>query len=422
MRMNQPTSRNPLDHASALTALAATPEVLIIQDLDGVCMPLARDPLTRRLEARYLEAARKLDGHFYVLTNGEHIGRRGVNGIVERTLGNAAKAREQGLYLPGLGAGGVQLQDRFARVTHPGVSDAELAFLAEIPELARTFLSIRLAAPPFTLLVEEIPKLVDAVVLDNPASPTLNLNRLHHRLGERIDLYALLQQDAVRFMDRQLQRAAARGLGDSFFVHYAPNLGRDASGEERLKPADAVHAGTTDFQFMLRGAVKEAGVLVLLNQYYRQRTGSAPLGDDFSARSAPRELEAQRALARRHFDPALMPRIVGVGDTVISETPDGGSPQRGGSDRGFLRLVQALGADFGRDNLVCYVDSSGGEVRRAGIDAELLAQATDHEDPRLWQALAGISDAEDPLRLDLIFTGGHQQYIDFFCALADQRR
>ena len=46
-----------LDHDAALSSLAATPDLLLIQDLDGVCMPLARDPLTRTLARHYIEAA-----------------------------------------------------------------------------------------------------------------------------------------------------------------------------------------------------------------------------------------------------------------------------------------------------------------------------------------------------------------------------
>ena len=119
-----------------------------------------------------------------------------------------------------------------------------------------------------------------------------------------------------------------------------------------------------------------------------------------------------------------MPRIVGVGDTVTSFIPSGdarGERQRGGSDRDFLTLIQQLGETFGSDNRVLYVDSSGGEVRRAGVDAERLARHAGSPDIEVWPALEGISDAEDPLTLDVIFPEGHTQYIDFFCELAARR-
>ncbi|MEE7560814.1 glucosylglycerolphosphate phosphatase, partial [Xanthomonas sp. Kuri4-2] len=180
------------------------------------------------------------------------------------------------------------------------------------------FLRARLAAPPFALPAATIEDLVGTTVLDNAVSPTLNANRLHQWLGGDAARYLQLQQALTGFMDALLQQAAAQGLGASFFVHYAPNLGRDTAGRERWKPAAGADAGTTDFQFMLRGAVKEAGVLALLNRHYQRRTGHCPLGEGFTARDAPRDPEALRALARARFDPAHMPCIVGVGDTVGS--------------------------------------------------------------------------------------------------------
>ena len=63
-------------------------DLLIVQDLDGVCMQLVRDPLTRQLDRSYVESAARLQGAFVVLTNGEHEGHRGVNRLVERALGH----------------------------------------------------------------------------------------------------------------------------------------------------------------------------------------------------------------------------------------------------------------------------------------------------------------------------------------------
>ncbi|MDD2873690.1 MAG: glucosylglycerol 3-phosphatase, partial [Azoarcus sp.] len=187
---------------------------------------------------------------------------------------------------------------------------------------------------------------------------------------------------------------------------------------------DVSSAGTTDFQFMIRGAVKEVGVRVILNQYYFEHTGHYPLGEHFNARQAPRDHGELLRLARERFDPAHMPHIVGVGDTVTSSTQmvDGQRLQlRGGSDRGFLTLVQALGETFGAGSTVIYIDSSGGEVRRPGLDATHLQLHA--ADPALepWPALEGITDPADPLRLDVVFCGGHAQYVPFFCALAERR-
>ncbi|UCJ16188.1 glucosylglycerol 3-phosphatase [Pseudomonas sp. MM211] len=411
-----------LDPKPLLDSLYGADNLLIIQDLDGVCMNLVRDPLIRTLEHRYILAARDLDGHFQVLTNGEHIGNRGVNGLVERAVGTPQQCHEQGLYLPGLAAGGVQLQDRYGQVSHPGVSAAELAFLAAAPQRLSESLEQLLREPPYSLDKPLIDRLLASSVLDNPVSPTLNLNAFHHHWPDRPALYARLQADGAALVQALLDDAARQGLQQSFFIHYAPNLGRDAQGRERMRPANDGNAGTTDLQFMLRGAVKEAGVLVILNRFYRQRTGDYPLGEDFNVRQAPTDLEALLQLARERFDPQHMPRLVGVGDTLTSsplEAENGATAWlRGGSDRGFLTLVQNLGTAFGQDNRVLYIDSSRGEVQRPGVDADYL-----REHPTApWEALQGITDAQDPLRLNSIFSGGPEQYIDFFCALAKARR
>jgi len=426
------TTKTPfsLDHDALLGELAATDNLLVIQDLDGVCMGLVGNPLTRQLERRYLDAARRLDGHFFVLTNGEHIGSRGVNGIVEALFETPDRAGEQGRYLPGLAAGGVQWQDRFGAVSHPGVSDAELAFLKKFPEQAERFLDTRLAQQPYALDADVRRDLIAAAVLDNLASPTLNLNVFHRHWQATPKHYRALQLDVAEFMRERLETARQSGLDDAFFVHYAPNAGHDDNGEERLRESDVDvregnnNAGTTDFQLMLRGGVKEVGVLVILNRYYHRHTGHYPLGERFNAREAPREHAALLQLARDHFDPALMPRIVGVGDTVtsfIQETHQGMERLRGGSDRGFLRLVQQLGESFESDNRVLFVDSSGGEVRRAGVDAERLARYAQDTTIDVWPGVEGITDQSDPLRLDVIFSRGHEQYIDFFCSLAERR-
>lgn len=420
-----PTPAYSLDHAALLDTLAASDRLLIIQDLDGVCMDLVRDPLQRRIDRRYVEATHRLAGHFYVLTNGEHIGSRGVNSIVEQAFDRPEHVRDQGFYLPGLAAGGVQLQDRHGRVSHPGVSDEELAFLRSVPERARRFLGDLLGQPRLGLAPEEIAHLVASCVLDNPASPTVNINGLHHRFGSQPQLYGYAQREIEDFMRRLQAQAEAAGLGDSFFIHYAPNLGRDAAGEERPKPAGDGDAGTTDFQFMLKGAVKEVGVLVILNHYYHQHYGTYPLGERFNARQSPRRRAQLRALAREHFDRAKMPRIVGVGDTVTSHCQsEGGRTRwlRGGSDRGFLSLVQALGRDFDSGNLVVYIDSSRGQVRRPGVDVAALQRHHASQDPPApWPALKGITDAADPLRFDYIIPGGFAQYVDLFCELARRR-
>lgn len=400
------------NHSTLLESLRCSSDFLIIQDLDGVCMGLVKDPLTRTLPLDYLQAAKRLQGRFYVLTNGEHIGPRGVNAVVERTLTLNNLIDIQDLYLPGLAGGGVQWQDHQAQVSHPGVSQAELSFLKSVPQRLHLALHTVLTHPPFQLNNDAIEKALAIAVLDNPVSPTLNINCFSAIFKNDANLLRQLQAQALTVFELLLTEAAKHQLHDSFFIHLAPNLGRKEQGE-RIKWAQTDSLGTSDFQFMLQGAIKEVGVLVILNRYYHSKTGSYPLGEDFNARNAPKDHQQLITLAREAFDPKIMPRLVGVGDTVTSipSSDKGGSPLRGGSDRGFLQLIQDLGETFNRDNAVVFVDSSQGELDRPGLKPHLL-----HESPE--QAALGIRDSKDPLRLNFVFPEGHTSYVSFFKELA----
>ena len=46
----------------------------------------------------------------------------------------------------------------------------------------------------------------------------------------------------------------------------------------------------TDIQFMLSGAVKEAGLLVQINKYIKERYGNSPFGENFNVRNAPKSI------------------------------------------------------------------------------------------------------------------------------------
>ncbi len=409
-----------LDHAAWVDLLATTENLLIIQDLDGVCMELVKDPLDRAIELNYVKATQAFEGHFYVLTNGEHTGKRGVNGIIERALGGADLAQAGRYYLPGLAAGGVQWQTRAGEVSHPGVSEAELAFLAAVPEKMgahlRQFLQRRLRDSDGFNLEQAI----QATVLDNIASPTANLNTLHNLLHHRREVYTDLQYAMQTLVEDLLRDAARQGLGESFFVHYAPNHGRGPDGKEIIWFGQGDESGTTDFQFMLRGAIKEAGVLALLNRYYAARTGEFPLGQDFSVRQAPHSHAELLGLVGQNFDPALMPTLVGVGDTVTSVVVmEDGEPvaKRGGSDRNFLHLIQAIGQQFDRGNVVTYIDSSGGELKnRQALKLE------DHNGKTIViQGPGDARDRDDPLTLNLVFPGGYRQYCEAFQTAAARR-
>ena len=395
---------SPLTPEQLLAEIQGAANPLIVQDLDGVCMDLVKDPLTRTLDRRYVEAAAQMHGRFVVLTNGEHEGKRGVNRLVEAALGDVDRAKREGLYLPGLAGGGVQLQDHHGTLSHPGVSDAEMDFLAALPARMEAELEARLPALMPQLSPAQVQSAVQQAVLDTQVSPTINLNGLFGYCGDDVQLQRHLQLMLQELMDALLNLAEQAGLGSSFFLHVAPNLGRDAQGRERLKPAEPGDVGSTDIQFMLRGAIKEAGLLVLINQHIAARSGHAPLGDAFNVRNAPRDHQALLNLCMDAIPADQMPTLIGVGDTVTSTaSADGRGWLRGGSDRGFLTLLQELGERYGTSNRVVLIDSSGGEV-----DRPCLADGS----------LKGITDPEDPLHFDVVMPGGPKQYVAWFQQLA----
>ncbi len=406
-----------LNHEKLATILSQQENVLLIQDLDGVCMKLVKDPLNRTIDPNYVQATKAFAGHFYVLTNGEHIGKRGVNGIIDRAFGDSNLARNKALYLPGLAAGGVQWQDRQGNISHPGVTEQELMFLAKVPQRIKTQLEQFFAQHSTPLSPTEIEAAIEASILDNVASPTANLNTFYEALQNQPQVYLRLQETMRDLMETLLQEAQQQGLAESFFVHYAPNLGRDETGKEILRPVQDTDSGTTDFQFMLRGAIKEAGVLFLLNHYYYQRTGHYPLGKSFSVRHAPADYSQLLQLVHDSFDPEIMPIMVGVGDTVNSSVTESKGEleiRRGGSDRAFLQLIQ----DIHPQNIVVYIDSSGGEVKnRKAVEVE----TTPTGEQKVISGPGDPRDTADPLQLDIIFPQGPSQYNAFFRDLASRR-
>ena len=113
--------------------------------------------------------------------------------------------------------------------------------------------------------------------------------------------------------------------------------------------------------------------------------------------------------------------MIGVGDTVTSqavETDNGLTFKRGGSDRNFLQLIQNIGKAFNNGNIVTYVDSSGGELKnRRPIQVE-----THDGVSKVTQGPGDPRDSSDPLKLNLVFPGGHRQYCEAFQAGAIARR
>ena len=406
-----------LDHETLIDLLANRENILIIQDLDGVCMGLVKDPLTRKINVEYLKATQAFDGHFFVLTNGEHIGKRGVKGIVERAFEDVDLVKQQGFYLPGLAGGGVQWQDRYGNVSHPGVSDEEMAFLEAVPNKVKASLKEFFQQHDCGFSEAELDTYIQATVLDNKVSPTINLNVFHEVLNDN-DIYIKLQQEMEKLTQNILEEAQSMGLNNSFFIHFAPNLGRDEEGKEIIQPASENDSGTTDLQFMLRGAIKEAGVPFILNHYYYLQTGSYPLGKDFNSRKAPQNNAELLTLIKDNFDSKIMPTIIGVGDTITSKAQQDGDKlifRRGGSDRGFLELIQEVGKELNTENLVLYVDSSGGELKNR------KALKLNEEKTAVIEGIGDARDTEDPLTLNVVFPGGYQQYTQVFQEAAKKR-
>ncbi|YAI81818.1 MAG: glucosylglycerol 3-phosphatase [cyanobacterium endosymbiont of Rhopalodia sterrenbergii] len=417
-----------LDYQDLINLISNQEHILIIQDLDGVCMKLVKDPLTRVIDKSYLEATKLFEGYFFVLTNGEHIGKRGVNAIIERTFKNISLVKKKGLYLPGLAGGGVQWQDCYGNVSHPGVSEEELTFLQQVPPKIEKALIEFFKQNNCGLEEKKIKQGIQLTILDNKVSPTVNLNIFHEYLQDQDDNYCKLQQAMKILMDDLQEQAKHQGLNNSFFVHYAPNLGKDVQGKEIMQIAEGKDSGTTDFQFMLQGAIKEVGVLVILNRYFYNKTGKYPLGESFNVRQSPKDHQKLLKLIKDNFDQTQMPTIIGVGDTVTSKAKEINGQltfQRGGSDRGFLQLVQEIGKEFDSENVTVYIDSSGGEVKnRKSLKLEKFIDPKNIDFPEELRVIRGPGDhrdKDDPLTLNVVFPEGYEQYIEFFKKAATAR-
>ncbi len=393
-------------HLKIQKQLIFSKDILVIQDIDGVCIPLVKDPMTRKLESKYIYAAKSLAEEFFVLTCGEHEGPRGVNRIIERSLRSSIEPKKKELYLRGLAACGVEYQENNGEISFEGVSEKELNFLSIVPSLIR---------PKFDLIVKSIfPDLNQEDINFHAAksicqtrfSPTINFNSLFE-LGEKdFNKRKLVQISFEKMMDEIIYEAENEGLKNSFFLHISPNLGNE-NDREIIKLSSKSDIGSTDIQLLIKGAVKDSGVLFLLNKFIEIKTGKAPFGSNFNFRDAPKSLREKIDLCKKSIQIGDMPLIVGVGDTVTSKKNNGEkSYSRGGSDRSFLEFIQILGNEFGINNKIIFVDSSSGEVERP---------STKKSD------LMGISDVYDNLKFDLVFKDGPKEYISWFIELANKR-
>jgi len=181
--------------------------ILFIQDIDGVCIPLVKDPMTRVLESKYIYAAKELAEEFFVLTCGEHEGPRGVNRIIERSLRSNIEPKKKKLYLRGLAACGVEYQDNNGKVSFEGVSEKEMDFLSKVPGLIR---------PKFDLIVKNIfPNLYQEDINVHAAksicetrfSPTINFNSLFDLVKKDSEKRKLIQTSFEKMMNEIILKA-----------------------------------------------------------------------------------------------------------------------------------------------------------------------------------------------------------------------
>ena len=377
--------------------------ILIVQDLDGVCIPLVQDPLQREINKEYVKDVSRLRDNFAVLTCGEHEGKRGVNRLVEKALNSKTTAKENGFYLPGLAACGVEYQDRFSNLSYPGLKDNEINFLAEVPKMMRSMLTNELKKFLPNLSNEKRNKLIDVAVCDTRFTPTLNFNEIFSYVKNDFQKVKDLQLIMGKIMNDLLEESKNSGLDNSFYLHLMPNLGIK-DGREIMKYSTQNEFGTTDIQFIIRGAIKEAGLLFLLNKYIENKTGVYPFGENFNVRNAPKTHAQLIKLCRDKIPHEQMPLLVGVGDTVTSVKDNkDNSWLRGGSDRGFLTLIQRLGESYKKDNQVVFVNSCNEQVLRPRING------TD---------MKGVSDPNDDLKFNMIINDGPKEYIEWFKQLA----
>ena len=396
-----------IDNVSIIEKLIMdTENILIIQDIDGVCIPLVKDPLTRKLDKNYIYAAKLLRNEFFVLTCGEHEGFRGVNRIIERALDSEILPKEKSLYLRGLAACGVEFQNSKGDTSFDGIPRKELEFLELVPDLMRRKSKI-LIKEIFPYMKEEnINFHLNKSICDTKFSPTINFNSLFELVQNDLEKIRNIQIKFENMMNEIIKQASLIGLKKSFFLHISPNLG-SKDGKEIIKTSTLNDIGSTDIQLLLKGATKDSGVLLLINKFLGNKNGKMPFGEDFNFRDCPESIEEKISLCKRFISKEDMPLIIGVGDTITSQKNiEGNDYSRGGSDRSFLELIQILGEEYKISNKIFFVDSSNGEVFRPSTKNT---------------GMKGITDKDDKLNFDIIFQNGFEEYNNWFINFAKQR-
>tara|TARA_Y100001968_G_scaffold149395_1_gene136638 strand:- start:414 stop:1616 length:1203 start_codon:yes stop_codon:yes gene_type:complete len=395
-----------MEKQKCIEIIKNTEKILIVQDIDGVCVPLVKDPLKRKIRSDYIKSASKLKGEFYVLTCGEHEGFRGVNRLIEKSLDSIKQPLKEGMYLPGLAGCGVEYQDNFANISLLGLTKEEIDFLKIIPIKMKKLLLNKLKEIFPNISNHKVKKLIDVAICDTRFTPTINLNEILLIAKDDLKMKIKLQSMMLDIMNNLLDLTKGTELEDSFYLHIMPNIGK-SNNKELIKFATIEDIGTTDIQFIINGAIKESGLLVLLNQYIANISGEFPFGEGFNVRTAPKNHKELIDLCVRKISRNDMPLIIGVGDTVTSRWDDINKEwQRGGSDRGFLTLIQQLGKRYKKDNKIIFVNSSNDEVRRPSITSK---------------SMKGISDDKDILKFNEVMMNGPNEYIEWFKIIANSR-
>ena len=268
--------------------------------------------------------------------------------------------------------------------------------------------------PSFERIVRKIFPNLDQVSINKHASksicktrfsPTINFNSLFDLVQDDSYKRKIIQKSFEDMMNQIIYKAESQGLKNSFFLHISPNLGSN-NGNEIIKLSTKNDIGSTDIQLLLKGAVKDSGVLFLLNKFIEEETGKAPFGRNFNFRNSPKTIKEKVDFCKKNIKSKDMPTIIGVGDTITSQKISNKSYSRGGSDRSFLELIQLLGKEFRSNNKIIFVDSSSGEVYRPSTKKS---------------GFEGIIDEEDNLKFDMVFQNGPKEYVEWFTKFVRNR-
>ena len=129
--------------------------------------------------------------------------------------------------------------------------------------------------PSFEQIVKKILHNIDQEEINSHASksicktrfsPTINFNSLFDLVRDDSAKRIIIQQSFEDMMNEIINKAKAQGLKNSFFLHISPNLG-SKDGNEIIKLSSKNDIGSTDIQLLIKGAVKDSGVLFLSVSY-----------------------------------------------------------------------------------------------------------------------------------------------------------